>query len=137
MEATLKDLRLRQGKYDRKSRKFARSKYVGRQISETELDLKFDETVRKLDERQRKLTMLVERIDEYDDYDRFGIDNDSALWWYEFTRKRPPRQLKRLRHYYDRNPDVRPRYDGTAEAVAEAVAEAAVAAREDDVGYIS
>jgi len=137
VEATLEELRSRQNKYARKSQKFARSKYVGRQIGEGELDWKFDEKVRKLADQQRKLTMLVDRLDEYDDYDRFGVDNDPSLWWYEFTRKQPPRQLKRLRSYYDQHPDARPQYDGTSEAIAEAVAEAAVASRDDDVGYIS
>jgi hypothetical protein len=83
----------------------------------------------------------MDRMAGYDDYDRFDLSNDPELWWYEFTRSRPPRQAVRLRQWYDRHPDLRPSHDewddAAAVATARAVADATVAQQPDDVGYLS
>ena len=109
LQLTIKDLQARASKYQRKTAKFSRSKYQYRAIHQNELDQKFGAKLKKLQDRQRKLAMLVTRIDGYDDYEGFSLDNDQELWWYELSGgKTPPRQLPRLRRYYDRHPSLKP-----------------------------
>lgn len=137
----VQDLRERESKYARKASKFGRPKYWNRAVAESELDPKFGDKLPKLQDRVQKLEKMVDRIDRYDDYQRFSLENDQSLWWYEFTRSRPPRELSRLRNYYDRHPELEPvydeRFDDDHDAAAVALAAADMATPRPDVGYIS
>jgi len=137
LDAQITGLRARLGKYQRKSQKFSRGKYVGQGFPETYLDQKFGEKSKKMRTNAEKTQVLVDRMLRYDRYDRFDLSNDPELWWIEFTGKRPTRYSPRVRSWYDRNPDRRPTLD-IDEEHARAVAEAAAAQADgDDLGYIS
>jgi hypothetical protein len=137
------ELTARAGKYARKGQKYLRPKYAWQQISESSLDQKFAAKHHKLSERHSKLAKLIDRIDRYDDYQRFDLTtNEGDLWWYELTRSRPPRMVPSTRAWYERNPDLRPDHDEWEDetedlAAAHAVAELTAARREEDVGYLS
>ncbi len=137
LQAMVTDLESRASKYQRKVVKFSRRKYQHRSINERELDHKFGTKLKKLNQRQQKLSALIARIDRYNDYDRFDLLNDQELWWHELTGgKRPPQQLNRWRRYYDRHPSVSPRRDKNKlpKAVQRAAATIPLA---DDLGYLS
>jgi hypothetical protein len=139
LEGVVKDLHARMQKYSQKATKFTRPRHWNRTVAENELDLKFEEKYRKLEANRAKLVALIDRIEGFDDYERFDLDNDADLWWHAFTHgKHPPRLLPRLRRYYDKNPNAAPIYDdslSSAQAVAEAAREAS--RTRDDVGYLS
>lgn len=133
----LKDqLAERQRKYDRKISKYSRSKYAYTQFDEVHMDRKFEAKYQKLKGRRDALERVVDKMLRYESYERFDLSNDPELWWREFTGGRPPRQLPKLRGWYDRHPDARPlrAHTGDGEAAAEAAAAFQVA---DDLGYLS
>jgi len=130
------DLGVREEKYRRKINKFRRSKYAYSSFPETYLDVKFAARVPKLEDRVTQLDKLARRVIGYDRYDRFDLSNDPELWWREFTGGRPPRQLPRLRSWYDKHPSARPTLE--REDAAGAVADAAAWQDEAaDLGYLS
>jgi len=132
------DLGARLDKYQRKLTKFRRSKYTYQFFDETALDRKFATKVPKYEDRLAQLEKLARRMVAYDDYGRFDLENDPELWWREFTGSKPPRQLTKLRKWYDRHPDVRPSLDRDTDADAAAVAGAAAWQDESaDLGYLS
>jgi hypothetical protein len=108
-------------------------------IPESYLDQKFEAKSIKLQERLDKTDALVDRLVAYDDYEHFDLENDTALWWMEMTRKRPSRLTPRLRAWYDRNPTAVPDLDDDAAQAdaARAVAAAASARNTTDLGYLS
>ncbi|HJN72390.1 MAG TPA: hypothetical protein QGF58_00535 [Myxococcota bacterium] len=137
LEAQATALQTRLAKYERKARKYSRGKYVGAHFDESNMDRKFGDKSKKMRSNLQKTQVLVDRMVRYDTYERFSLSNDPELWWYEFTRKRPPRHCPRLRSWYDRNPDRSPKVD-VEEREARAVAAATAAqAEEEDLGYIS
>jgi hypothetical protein len=133
------DLMNRRTKYANKAIKFQRSKYAGTAIPESYLDQKFEAKSIKLQERLDKTDALVDRLVAYDNYEHFELENDTALWWMEMTRKRPSRLTPRLRAWYDRNPTAVPDLDDDAAQAdaARAVAAAASARNTTDLGYLS
>ncbi len=139
VKGVITDLSQRRAKYQNKVHKFRRR---GRQVSTTDIerDQRFDEKMPKFHQRHARLSKLVIRIVDYDDYHRFELDNEPDLWWYEFTRSRPSRLTPRLRSWYDEHPEHRPQHDpalreaAAAGALAEATAATAAA---DDIGYVS
>lgn len=142
----LGDMRNRVNKYSRKIQKYLRPKYYGRQVYENELDQKFAGKVPKYHERQTKLGKLIDRLYGYDDYGSFALTNDPALWWMEFTGKRPPRQMPTTRTWYERHSEVGIIHDSWDDwsddedhhdSVSQAVATAAMSRELDDVGYLS
>lgn len=140
---SLQDLRNRTAKFARKTQKYLRSKHYYRNIPDRELDHKFASKVPKLHSRQEKLRKTVDRVMAYDNYGRFSLENDPALWWVEFTGKQPPRQLSNTRRWYDRNGSKAQLEhdtldDGNAGTdLAEGVAVAALSRDLDEVGYLS
>jgi hypothetical protein len=136
LQAQIAAVQQRRAKYQRKSEKFSRSKYVGQMWGENHLDQKFEAKAAKMHQNLGKTEALVERLAAYEQYERFDLENDPELWWVEFTRKRPTRLTPRLRTWYDRNPGRAPELDGEDEA-ARAVAAAVVAQNDDELGYIS
>ncbi len=137
MIASLDD---RANKYRRKITKYGRPKYRGRSVTERELDRAFLAKRSKYTHRRNKLSELIERLDQYEDYENFMLSDPPELWWREMTRTRPPTQMRELRAWYDRHPDARPtaaddpweRVDEDAAAVAEAAA-----AVDHDVDFLS
>ncbi|MCP4808807.1 MAG: hypothetical protein GY913_01845 [Proteobacteria bacterium] len=131
------DLAARGAKYQRKRTKYDRSKYRYQDFSQSDMDRKFGAKSKKMREALKKDRVLVDRLVRYDHYDRFALSNEPELWWFEFTRKRPPRHCRDLRRWYDANPERTPQLD-VDEAEQRAVAKA-VALQNDaeDVGYIS
>ena len=136
LEAQIADLAARRAKYQRKRTKFSRDKHRWTDFSESDMDPKFLAKASKRREALKKNRVLVDRVVRYDQYDRFPLSNDPELWWFEFTRKRPPRHCVGLRRWYDANPRATPRIEDRAEqqAVAEAVA---LQSDSEDLGYIS
>ena len=138
LKRTIDDLRTRASKYARKSAKYARPKYYHQNINDTELDHKFGAKYSKLQKRRQKLSALVGRIDRYDSYDAFQLNNDQELWWWELSGgKRPPREIGRLRRYYERHPNVKPLRDQPLAAKAVARAAADIVDDDDNLGYLS
>lgn len=136
-------MRQRAWKFARKTEKYLRPKHYWRNVSDRELDRKFAQKYEKYKERPAKLRKLVDRIYVYDDYDRFDLSNDPALWWFEMTNKKPPRQWTNTRRWYDRRPNFEIERDEWADdgaddgPVATGVAVAAASRELDEVGYLS
>ena len=140
---SLEDLRSRTTKFARKTQKYLRAKHYHRNIPDRELDHKFASKVPKLHANQEKLRSSVDRVMAYEDYGRFSLVNDPALWWVEFTGKQPPRHLTSTRRWYDRNGSKAQLEHDTGDAgdagsgLSEAVAVAALSRDLDEVGYLS
>ncbi len=126
VSATVDSLRARAGKYARKAQKFMRPKHRARTIGDRELESKLPEKLTKLQQRTKKLRALVDRIGKYDRYERFSLDNDPYLWWWEQTKgKRPPSIMGTVHQYYQQHPNARPVLESEdGRAVAAAAAEA-------------
>jgi hypothetical protein len=144
IKLSIEQLRQRAWKFARKTEKYLRSKHYWRQISDSELDRKFAQKYEKYQQRPAKLRKLVDRIVVYDDYDRFDLSNDPALWWFEMTKKKPPRQWASTRRWYDRRPSFQIEHDAWADddatdeqPVPTGVALAAASRDLDEVGYLS
>ncbi|HMV69341.1 MAG TPA: hypothetical protein PKA64_21040 [Myxococcota bacterium] len=90
----------------------------------------------KVGQAREKLREAAARIERYQDYERFDLQqNDPALWFAEMTGRRPSPLCSELRDWYDRNPDacvVR-----VGEDADEAVARAVSALGQDDLGDVS
>lgn len=126
-------------KYARKEAKYNRSKYYGQTFPESAMDLGFQAKAAKLEANRDKLEVLVGRLVDYDDYDRFDLSNEPELWWYEFTGKAPSRFTPSSRSWYERNPGstiTHDSMDGDRDN-AEAVAVAAAATDLDGVDFVS
>ena len=138
----VKALRRRIEKFSRKSTKYARSKYVGVQLPASVLDRGFQAKLPKYRARVDKVRRLVGRIEGYDSYGRFDLQNQPELWWVEMTGKAPNSLTPKLRRWYDRYPGMRPehdpRWDDAADGV-ETLAEAAKTLTRHDAeeGYLS
>jgi len=140
VDGVLADLTGRQSKYQRKAAKFRRKGVRPVSAVDVERDRRFDEKIPKFHSRHAKLSKLTRRLVAYDGYQRFELDNDPDLWWFEFTGSRPSRLTPRLRSWYDEHPEHRPDHDPSlAEAAAVAAVTEATAAQAgaDDLGYIS
>ena len=137
IKSIVDSLRVRANKYARKSAKYSRPTHYRRIINDNDLDHKFGAKFRKLQQRQQKLSALVTRIDRYNDYQSFQLNNDQELWWWELSGgKRPPREIPRLRRYFDRHPNAIPQRDQAAAATAVSRAASNVT-ESDDYGYLS
>lgn len=133
-------LRGRAQKYQRKVQKFLRPKNYSRRFGDRDLDNKFANKAAKYQQRQAKLRKMVDRIYVYDDYDRFSLANDPALWWMEITGRQPPRMMPNTWRWYQRHPNLAPNLDPVFDDddnVAQGVAVAAAARDLDEVGYLS
>lgn len=141
LDSLLENLRNRAGKFARKTQKYLRSKHYHRSIADSELDHKFAAKVGKYQDRQTKLRKMVDRLVAYNRYERFSLENDPLLWWYEFTGKQPPRELSNTRRWYERNQGWKINHDldddAVGNAAAQAVAAATVSRELDEVGYLS
>lgn len=143
LHTAIEQLRQRAWKFANKSQKYLRSKHYWRTIPDREIDHKFVHKLPKYRERPTKLRKLVDRMYAYDDYARFDLSNDPALWWFEMTGKKPPRQWATTRRWYDRRPTfhiARDDFDddvAPAPAVSQSVAVATAARELDEVGYLS
>lgn len=112
LDAQIGALRSRAKKYARKAAKYARPKHSGRTVGDRDLDLGFQAKHRKLGAQQHKLTALIGRIERFDDYERFSLENEPNLWWHAMSGgKAPPRLMPRLRRWHDKNPSAAPRLD--------------------------
>jgi hypothetical protein len=124
--ATVDSLRDRATKYARKAQKFMRPKHYSRTIAQRELEESLPGKLNKMQERTQKLRALVDRIARYNQYERFSLDNDPYLWWWEQSGgKRPPAMMGTLHDYFEQNPSARPileSEDGRAVAAAAAQA---------------
>ncbi|MEZ4219736.1 MAG: hypothetical protein R3B13_02325 [Polyangiaceae bacterium] len=135
--ATVDALKDRAKKFERKAQKFLRPKHQSRNVGPQELESGLPNKLGKLQERTKKLRALVDRIGGYDQYERFSLDNDPYLWWWEQTGgKVPPSIMGTLHRYYQQNPSARPviEKDGRR-AVAQAAAQAHE--REEDLVGLS
>ncbi len=133
-------LRGRAQKYQRKVQKFLRPKNYSRRFGDRDLDAKFAAKAAKYQQRQAKLRSMVNRIYAYDDYDRFSLANDPALWWMEITGRQPPRLMPHTWRWYQRHPNLAPNLDpidDDDDTLAHGVAVAAAARDLDEVGYLS
>ncbi len=124
--ATADSLRERASKYARKSQKFMRPKHYSRTIAARDLEQGFPAKLTKIQERTSKLRALVDRIAGYDQYERFSLDNDPYLWWWEQSGgKRPPAIMGTVHQYFEQNPSARPSLESDdGRAVAAAAAQA-------------
>lgn len=135
VRAQLAQLEQRAAKFHRKSIKYQRSKYVGVRLPSNVLDTKFQAKLPKYREQPHKLRRQVDRMLGWDDYERFDLDNDPALWWVTFTGKQPSRFTPRTQRWYASHTGVQPRLERDA---SRSVAVAAAAALDEpDRGYLS
>ncbi len=118
-------LERRGGKWPRKIMKFNRPKHRYVEQDGRNADSGYLDKVAKYEGRLAGFDKLMRRILDYEDYDRFQLDNDPELWWIEFTSSKPPRQLSALRGWYERNPVARPRRQVEPRVRQAAVAQAA------------
>lgn len=126
----------RSNKYRRKIDKYGRDKHRFATFEERALDLKFIQKSDKYFKRRQKATKILHRIETYDDYDRFSLDNDPNLWWEEMTGKQPSStftpDLHRWYEQNDRDIIFDESYTQSAVSQAQSVQEI-----EDDLGYLS
>ena len=112
LTAFIMEMEHRRDKYRRKVQKYRRPKHTRRLIPDSELDRKFSTKLPKYYARADKLEKMADRVSNYDQYDRFELDNPPELWFYEFTGgKRPSRLTPSLRGWYERNPNRIPEHD--------------------------
>ena len=100
------------------------------------MDPGFATKMPKYKQKPEKLRRLLDRLETYDDYQRFSLANDPDAWWLEMTGKNPSRMTPRLRAYYDRHPDLQIQRD-LEDSQQEALAAAAAAAQDEDWSYLS
>jgi hypothetical protein len=61
----------------------------------------------RLAARRQKVMDTARRVQRFDDYEQFRLDNDPALWWLLFSDHRPPPLwMPGLRQWYDQHPGV-------------------------------
>jgi hypothetical protein len=155
LDAQIGALRSRAKKYGRKAAKYTRPKHSGRTVGDRDLDLGFRAKLPKMEQQRDKLGALIGRIERYDDYGRFSLENEPNLWWHAMSGgKAPPRLMPNLRRWHDKNPGRAPILDAGIEdsdtapqapagAHASSLAVAMVANRlgredeEEDGGYLS
>lgn len=128
-------LEKRRSKYARKRQKYGRSKYIRTNFPQSAMDQKFPAKAQKLRERHEKLSRLLGKIDAYDKFARFDLENAEDLWWKEITGSRPPRIMPSTRRWYEANPQValrRERDEGLGSHVAQALV-----VSEDEEVYLS
>ena len=80
----------RERRYERKLAKFSRPKHRGQSFGQRDLDTKFSAKMGKHRRRVEQLRKMLDRVDDYDGYERFDPQNPRQLWWREFTGSRPP-----------------------------------------------
>ncbi|MEL6343336.1 MAG: hypothetical protein AAFV53_09370 [Myxococcota bacterium] len=137
LSGAIQDFENRARKYRRKVGKYQRSKHYHRTIPERELDRKFPAKVGKYQARVEKLSLLADRVESYDRYDAFELDNPPELWFHQFTRgKRPSRLTPSIRGWYDRNPGRTPNLDPDVQQKKVAAA-APATSRLEELGYLS
>lgn len=129
------DLEEKRAKALRKSAKYARPKNWGLQVPDADLAPGIQDKLARLDAENERLRQQVDKMVRYDRYDRFVLDNDPELWWFEFTNSRPSRFSPGLREWYARHPGAGVRRDDSAVAVA--VASAAGRTDAEGAGYLS
>lgn len=137
LTAFIMEMEHRRDKYRRKVQKYRRPKHIRRLIPDSELDRKFSTKLPKYYARADKLEKMADRVSNYDQYDRFELDNPPELWFYEFTGgKRPSRLTPSLRGWYERNPNRIPEHD-TRNTIPRVAQAAPAQERLDELGYLS
>lgn len=130
----------RASRYRRKQQKYARPKVAGRVVPDKALDLGFEQKHQRLGAQRDKTAALIQRIEAYDHYERFPLDNDPELWWVEFSGGRPANALvPRYQRWFERRPNARPRLEDREAEVEDATAVAAALVSEglEGEGYLS
>jgi len=135
IEVKIKDIQERKRKYNRKIIKFQRPKNRNKSFGTRDRDQKFANKHRKMIEKQHKLNKLVDRIDAYDDYDRFSLENDPNFWWQEMTGKSPSTITPSLQIWHSRQSRQSIIYDETIQH--SHVKESYTNMEHDDIGYLS
>jgi hypothetical protein len=114
-------LRLRAEKYGKKSVKYARPKAARRRIADNELDHAFEDKFGRLRTQRDKTLSLIRRIEAYDRYDRFSLDNEPMLWWHELSGGRPTSALvPRYQRWYASHPGLQPSLQDLEEEASQA-----------------
>lgn len=123
-------------KAQRKADKFSRPKHWHATFDHSQVPPDPVTRLHKVRVTRDKLMDAADRIREYDDYERFDLQNNAPeLWYFEMTGRRPSPLCHELRGWYDRNPDACVvRHGGdTSGAVARAAGDLAG----DDLGDVS
>jgi hypothetical protein len=85
-----------------KSEKYARP---SRKLEVGDVPLEWNDKLLRHKERVQKARGSVDRLRRFDDYDRFDLSNDPALWWLLFAdHHAPPVFYPGYRAWYERNP---------------------------------
>jgi len=125
-------------KASRKADKFRRSKNYYSTFSGAMAPTGGDERVVKLRTAREKLLDAADRMQRYDRYAAFDLQqNDSALWWFEMTGRRPGPYLSTTRGWYDRNPSAVVCRDGVEADTSAAIADALADRAHDGLGDLS
>ncbi|MCB9679112.1 MAG: hypothetical protein H6737_28680 [Alphaproteobacteria bacterium] len=101
----------RVAKHRRKELKYGRPKHAYTNLSGRDTDAGFATKAQKMLADAQKLEAQLERIERFDDYAAFDLDQDPELWYVAFTRKAPSRYSPRLRAWYQRHPKATPAWD--------------------------
>lgn len=138
LSAFIADLEKRQFKFERKVRKYNRSKNWGGQFGPEHQDQKFGTKLAKYRAEQLKLQNQMDRLMGFEAYDGFDLDQDPELWWWHMTGKQPSRYLPSTRRYYKQVPrDELPSRKGWEKVDLSQAVSSAVAQQEMDVDYLS
>lgn len=140
IKAKVDALRSRQAKHRRKAAKYARPKHAYTTLGQRDTDPKFRPKAQKMLVETQKLHKQLDRIERFDDYERFDLGQDPELWYVAMTRKRPSKYTPRLRAWYERNPGITPVFDDEVEPEEDHTAAVAMAAGlidRHDSGYLS
>jgi hypothetical protein len=100
-------LREDEQKAERKSAKFVRAKNFHAQFAANQQPPADPARLEKLRASRERFDEALERIERYQEYERFDVQqNDPALWYLEMTGRRPSPHCSELRGWYDRNPQA-------------------------------
>lgn len=111
VQAQITALEARSAKHSRKVAKYRRSKHQYATLTARDTDPKFGPKAKKMKADLKKLETQIHRIERYDDYGQFDLEQDPELWYIAFTRKRPSKFSPRLRTWYTAHPDASPTLD--------------------------
>ena len=105
-EASRQDLQVRANGYQAKLAKLNRPKAPYKTYSDRDIAPKGRLVLDKSRIRREKALGMRDRITRYDDYDRFSLANDPALWWFAMTARPPGPWHPGLADWYARHPEV-------------------------------
>lgn len=111
VQAQIDALQARSAKHRRKVAKYRRPKHRYAKLSARDTDPKFAPKAKKMTKDLEKLESQIRRIERYDDYGQFDLEQDPELWYLAFTRKRPSKFSPRLRTWYTAHPEATPLFD--------------------------